>query len=93
MPFELLTRDIRVLGAQKSDYQKMGAALIFFFLRAHFLKKKIMGGAPIMRPLPFFFCGAHFLKKKIMGEVPTDFLCFSAWSQHIVVIKVLHVGI
>ena len=52
-----------------------------------------MGGAPIMRPLFFFFAGAHFLNKKILGEGPIEFLCVSAWSQHIVIVKVLHLGI
>ena len=69
--------DIRVLGAKKSDCQKMGAAHDFF-LRAHFLKKKIMGRAPIMRPLFFFGGGRPFFQKKIMGEVRiyfVDFFC------------------
>ena len=71
------------MGAQKSDCQKMGAAHDFFFLRAHFLQKKIMGRAPMMRPF-FFFWDAHFLKKKIMGEVPIEFVTFSRdWSRPI----------
>ena len=72
------------MGAQKSDCQKMGAAHDFFFLRAHFLQKKIMGRAPMMRPFFNFFLGRPFSQKKIMGEVPIEFVTFSRdWSRPI----------
>ena len=49
-------------------------ALPFFFLRAHFLNKKKMGRAPMMRP---FFFYAHFLNKKKWARRPLSahFFC------------------
>ena len=37
------------MDAQNLTTKKMGAAHIFFFLRANFLTQKILGRAPIMR--------------------------------------------
>ena len=61
-----LVRDPSVMGTQKSDCQK---AAHIFFLRAHFLQKKIMGEAPIMRSY-IFLCNAQFLKKKLLAGRP-----------------------
>ena len=76
-PRDLKIRDIRVMGAQKSDCQKMGAAHFFFFEEPIFSTKKIIGGAPIVRP--FFFLRRPFSQKKNMGDVPIEFVLFSAW--------------
>ena len=51
-----------------------------------------MGGAPIMRPLLFFFATPIFSTTKKMGKVPIEFVLFSAYSQHIVLAKILEMG-
>ena len=79
----IVGRDIRVIGAQKSDCQKMGAAHVFF-LRAHFLNKKKHGRGAHDAPIFIIFLRRPFSQKKIMGEVPIEFVTFSRyWSRPI----------
>ena len=61
-------RDIRVLGAQKSDYQKMGAAHDFFFFESPFSQKKNYGRGAHNAPIAFFFLRRPFSQKKNHGR-------------------------
>ena len=69
-------RDIRVLGAQKSEYQKMGAAYDFFFESPFSQQQKNHGRGDHNAPIVFFLGVADFLIKNSGARFPMNFFVF-----------------
>ena len=75
-------RDPRILGAQKMDLKKMGAAHCFFFLRRPFCFFFISWAPrPSCAHQFFFFLRPLFFFNR--GNLSINFFCFCTYSQFV----------